>query len=406
MRVAYLVNRYPTVSHSFIRREIAALERRGVEVRRYSLRAPDGALPDPLDQSEAAATRAVLAQSKLSLVFAAVREMVAYPRRLCRCLGGVLGMVPSGDHRWMRTLAYVIEGCWLAGALRRDRAHHLHAHFGTNSATVARIAARLAGVPYSFTAHGPEEFDAPQALGLATKVRDAAFVVAISSFGRSQLLRLLAPEAWMKVHIVRCGLEFGNDAAPDRASIETAYDFCFVGRLAPQKGLPTLAESLALLSTRGQRVSVCMIGDGELQAWFCAYLEQHGLANAVDLRGAQSERAVFDAMRRSKAVIVPSYAEGLPVVLMEALANRRPVVTTYVAGIPELVTPECGILVPAGDAHALADALGSVRGLSVKEREAMGTVGYDRVRRFHDIERSAEQLHALFCDAAQQRTET
>lgn len=392
MRVAYLVNRYPSVSHSFIRREIAALERRGVEVLRFSVRGVDGVLPHPGDRHEATLTKVVLDQPFAALLASLAMAALTRPARLTKALARVLAMTPPGKRRAMRAAAYVVEACWLASALRRQGAEHLHAHFGTNSTTVARLAALLAGIPYSFTVHGPEEFDDVQGLGLGAKAADAAFVAAISSFGRSQLLRLLPPEQWDKVQIVRCGLAFGDEAPA--AETEPTHDFCFVGRLAPQKGLPTLALALAILKSRGKRVSLRMIGDGELAGWFKAFLQAHDLGGDVELLGSQSEQRVFEVMRASKAVLVPSYAEGLPVVLMEAFANRRPVVTTHVAGIPELVTTDTGLVVPAGDAPALADAMAEACSWSAAVRQKMGASGYKRVRRRHDVDEAAALLHA------------
>lgn len=322
-RVGYLVNQYPAVSHGFIRREIAGLEWRGLDIRRYSIRQQDGDLPHPADRRELALTQAVLAQPKWALIAKALWQAAVKPVRFARCLSRVLGITP-GKHRWVRAAAFVVEAFWLAGALRREGIQHLHAHFGTDPAAVARLAADLAGIPDSFAVHGPDEFDAPDALGLADKVNDAAFVAAICSFGRSQLLRHLRPSSWPKVKVVRCGLDFAYKSFAG-APQPIDFDFCFVGRLAPQKGLPTLAQALADLKQRGALFTIAIIGEGEIRGWLREFVAAHGLGNGVHLLDTRTEQEVFETMSRSRTVVVPSYAEGLRV-LMEAFASRRPVV--------------------------------------------------------------------------------
>lgn len=392
MRVAYLVNQYPSVSHSFIRREIAALEQLGLEITRFSIRKPDAALPDPADRREVGLTRFVLDQGPVRLMGSLAALTARHPTRTLRAVRLVWGMTAAGPRRLVRAIAYVAEAAWLGREMVKLRIAHIHAHFGTNSTTVARLTAILTEIPYSFTAHGPEEFDSVKELGIAAKAQDAKFVAVISSFGRSQMLRHLPPMEWNKVEIVRCGLDFAAiPEAPVAAAFE--FDFCYVGRFAPQKGLPTLVEALQEIARRGESISLAMIGDGELFPWFAEFLASSGLANAVDLRGVQGEAAVYAAIRASKAVLVPSYAEGLPVVIMEAFANRRAVVSTFVAGIPELVTPNCGILVPAGDARALAEAMLKMKALSQRELEEMGEHGFARVRHRHDVAIGAALLH-------------
>lgn len=395
MRVGYVINRYPSVSHTFIRREIAALEQLGIEVARFSVRAADGTLPDPADRAEVARTVFVLAQGSVALMASLAIVALRSPAKFVRAVRALSGMMPLGRGRFVRACAYLAEGAWLARRSERSKIRHLHAHFGTNSTTVARLASILSGIPYSFTVHGPEEFDSVNELGLAGKISDASFVAAITAFCRSQLFRHLSQAEWGKVRIVPCGLDFQTEESVAELS-SASYDFCFVGRFAPQKGLPTLAEALREIARRGERVSVVMIGDGEMLDWFAGFCADEGISSSVTLLGRQGGSVINAALRASGALLVPSYAEGLPIVLMEAFANSRPVISTFVAGIPELVTPDCGILVPAGDAAALADAMLRMKSLSVAERDAMGAVGRSRVVQRHDIRTSGALLAEAF----------
>ncbi len=202
MRIAYLINQYPKVSHTFIRREILALERRGLEVMRIALRGWDAELVDEQDRSERKRTRYVLRDGAPVLLFALLRLMVTRPAAFVRALSLACRMSRSAERPLPVHLVYLAEACRLAIWLRTAGIKHLHAHFGTNSAEVAMLAHVLGGPRWSFTVHGPEEFDKPALIGLAEKMRRCAFVVAISSYGRSQLYRIVGTSQWPKVQVV------------------------------------------------------------------------------------------------------------------------------------------------------------------------------------------------------------
>jgi glycosyltransferase involved in cell wall biosynthesis len=280
--------------------------------------------------------------------------------------------------------------------LRACGASHVHAHFGTNSAEVAMLAHALGGPPYSFTVHGPEEFDKAQALGIGEKVRRSAFVVAISSFGRSQLYRWLEHAQWGKVKLVHCGLEqaFHEDALTPPPS---APRLACVGRLCEQKGQLLLVEAAARLAARGLRFELVLVGDGELRGALEALIEKHGLASSVRITGWVGSAAVREELLAARGLVLPSFAEGLPVAIMEAMALGRPVLSTAVAGIPELLRAgENGWLVPAGDVEALATALEDFLSRTPQELAAMGEAARGRVLERHSIDREAAKLGALF----------
>jgi glycosyltransferase involved in cell wall biosynthesis len=387
--IAYLINHYPTVSHSFIRREIVGLEAAGVAVRRFSLRPPPANLPDPQDQAEVARTQVVLAQPKLALLAAALRTAVARPARFARALRVALAMGQGSPKAIARQLAYLVEACWIAGRL--DGVSHLHAHFGTNSTAVARLVSHLSGVPYSFTVHGPEEFDAPRALDLPGKIADAAFAVAISSFGRSQLMRWTDPAAWDRLRIVRCGVDrIFADAPPAPAC--AAPTLCCVARLSGQKGLPLLIEAAALLKQRGVDFRLKLVGDGELRPQIARAIADGGLADQVEITGYLSAEGVRAVVTGSRAMVLPSFAEGLPVVVMEALALRTPVIVTRIAGTPELVDQDCGWLITAGAVEPLADAMAAALAADPARLREMGEIGRARVLDQHDALRNARRM--------------
>ncbi len=390
MNIAYLVNRYPTVSHTFIRREIAGIEAAGHRVLRFSIRAAPGDLPDHADRAERDHTVVVLTRPA-ALLLGMVRRLAMRPARGWAAWRASRTMVPRGMKSPVTRIAYLAEACRIAAAMEAADVTHLHAHFGTNPAAVARMTHLLSGIPYSFTVHGPDEFDEPRQLDLAGKIADAKFVVAISDYGRSQLCRWVDVDLWPRIVVVRCGVDL---AAIDRADGEAAagHDFCGVARLAPQKGLPILIEALAILRDRGLAPRVALVGDGPLRDTLTREAARLGLSEQLTLLGSRDGAGVAAQLRAARAMVLPSFAEGLPVVIMESLAVGTPVITTAVAGIPELVDAGCGWVVPAGSAQALADAMAAALATDTGRLKAMGAEGRIRVEHAHDASRNAARL--------------
>ncbi|NOT31795.1 MAG: glycosyltransferase, partial [Planctomycetes bacterium] len=362
MKIAYLVNCYPKASHSFIRREIRALEELGLEIVRVSVRPPAKDLVDPRDRDEVARTHVLLRQpvrpgDVLAQIACVGRWAGRSPRGFARALLGALQLGWRSDRGLLVNLAYLVEACALLDLAEERGVLHVHAHFGTNPPAVCWLAHTLGGLSYSFTVHGPEEFDRPVALQLGRKIASARFVATVSEFSRSQLYRWSLRTDWDRIHVVHCGVDELFLAAkptpiPDRPRL-----VC-VGRLCEQKGQLLLVEAVAQLVRAGVEIELVLAGDGELRAPIEAAIARHGLAQRVRITGWISNERVREEILAARALVLASFAEGLPVVLMEALALGRPVISTYVAGIPELVVPErSGWLVPAGDVDALARAM-------------------------------------------------
>jgi glycosyltransferase involved in cell wall biosynthesis len=289
-------------------------------------------------------------------------------------------------------LFYLAEAARLARWLKLARVTHLHAHFGTNSADVAVLAARIADCECSFTVHGPEEFDKPAAIHLGDKAKASKFVVAVSSFGRSQLFRWLNWADWGKVKVVHCGLDQHFLSEAPEPVPDVPHLVC-VGRLCEQKGQYLLVKAARLLAREGVPFRLTLAGDGELRAGIEQYIEQESLQHHVDITGWLSGEQVKALLRQTRAMILPSFAEGLPVVIMEAMAMGRPVLSTYVAGIPELVLHGAtGWLFPAGDVEQMAECMRECLQASAASLQAMGEEGRRRVLARHDVDRSAELL--------------
>lgn len=397
-RVAYLTNAYPKVSHSFIRREILALERQGFDVMRISIRPCDSPLPDAEDRFEAQKTSVLLDGHPVKLVGALLERSLTRPA----CFLGALGLAISTGYRSTagigRSLAYLAEACRLSRLMQRADIRHVHVHFGTNPAAVARLTRQLSGITYSMTLHGPDEFDAPQSLLLSEKIASASFVIAVSCFGRGQLMRWSPEDDWPKIKVIRCGVDRQLIDPPaqrkDPASPGWPDTLVCVARLSAQKGLSLLMEAIAEVA-RERHFHVRIVGDGELRPQLEAQVRALGIEGWVSLLGWRDAQDVRREIMSARALILPSVAEGLPVVLMEALALGRPVIATCIAGVPELVDERCGWLIPAGSAPALAEALREALDCPPHELARMGAEGRARVLRHHNADRNATHLAAL-----------
>lgn len=394
-RVAYLINQYPKVSHAFIRREILALERQGVDVLRIALRGWSDELVDATDLTERTRTCYVLQGGVMPVLWAMLCAALRFPVRFTHALVLTLRMIRRAEKGWLYHMFYLAEACHILRWVKAFGAQHIHAHFGTNSTEVVMLVSALGGPPYSFTVHGPEEFDKPVAIGLSEKIRHAKFVVAISSYGRSQLYRWCAQDLWHKIKLVRCGIESAFHQGFD-VSIRDSRRFVCVGRLCEQKGQILLVEAAARLQAKGVDFSLVLAGDGEMRTQIEAAIQKHQLQDKVRITGWISSEQVRAEMLAARALVLPSFAEGLPVVLMEAMALRRPVISTYVAGIPELVLHgENGWLCAAGCTDSLVEAMIQCIEASMQTITSMGWSGYERVKEFHSIDIETTRLKAL-----------
>jgi colanic acid/amylovoran biosynthesis glycosyltransferase len=400
MRVAYVVNQYPALSHTFIRREIAALEAtRLIQIARYSIRRGANGYVDPADQLEAARTFVVLDLGMAGLARATLMAAVRSPRRFFSALALAIRTGWGSDRGLLRHFAFFVEACALSAAFRRDGIEHVHAHFGTNVAAIAMFCRVLGGPPYSVTVHGPLEFDLAPLLDLRRKIARSDFIVAITHYCKSQLWRHCDAADRRKVHVVTCGVD-GGFLKEEPTPVPSAPRLVFVGRFAEHKAPLLLIEAAARLLQKGVPFELTLAGDGELRPQIEQAISRAGLASRVRITGFVDEAGVRKHIREARALVLPSFAEGLPVVIMEALALGRPVVSTFVAGIPELVKPEqSGWLVPAGSVDHLAAAMQEALEAPVEQLERMGRSGRASVLERHDCAKSGGLLAQLFIDS-------
>ena len=394
MRVAYLMNTYPLISTTFIRREIHALEEMGVEVERFAVRAWAEELVDPRDIEELGKTTYLLTDNMMGLMAAFIKELVVNPRGLFRGLRTAYRLWRSAGGGLVRHAAYLLEAISLRQRMYAANLEHVHVHFGTNATTVAMLARGIGGGTYSFTAHGPDEFVEPFRSSYDLKIRDAAFVAAISNFCRVQLARIAGMECWNKIEIVPCALDL-RDFPNEPDDTPRNQQLVCIGRLCPQKAQTLFPDAIEPLSDAFPDLKIVLVGDGETRPELEAKIASKGLDKHFELLGWCSNEEVRKRLGGARAMLLPSFAEGLPVSIMEAFALRKPVISTYIAGIPELVDSSCGWIVPAGDVPALTAA---IRDCLTRDEElkAMGEVGRSRIEARHDVQRSAALLRDAF----------
>ena len=393
--IAYLTGEYPKASHTFILREIVALRALGARVISASVRRPpsDNLIGEE-EEAAAAETFYVLSEAKkpVSLLRAQAELLARSPGRYFKALSLAMRSGRPGLKGFVWQIFYFLEATVLARHVQDQGATHLHNHFADSSANVAMLAAMLAGVKFSFTLHGPAELFEPTSWHLGTKISQSAFTVCISHFARSQAMLFSNPDDWHKLKIVHCGVTPMRYDAPLRGATE-GLKLLFVGRLTAIKGLRVLVEALDSLRTTHPDVSLTVIGDGEDRSWLEAQAKRLG---NVTLLGFQSQSGVAQALVEADALVLPSFAEGVPVVLMEAMASARPVIATRVGGVSELVEDgNSGYMVAPGDADDLAKAIAALHD-APETRAKMGQAGREKVHKEFDIDKEAARLLTLF----------
>lgn len=389
MTLAYLVSDYAAPSHTFVRREVAALRQLGIDVRPFSVQ------PCPPDSG----AESLLGRSPTDYVAALLWALFSRPLRLFSTwklalthrVGGIRALIWSQFH--------LLEALVLARIMRRDGLLHLHNHFANSGATVGMLAAHAAGASWSLTLHGISETDHPAGALLQEKVSRASFVACASYFMRAQAMRMVGTDQWEKMQIVRCGIDLARlpaRAAADRRAEAAPPRIICVGRLSPEKGYAGLLHALAGLAADGAEFSLTIVGDGPSADAIRADAIALQLADRVSFRGALSEDAALAEIAANDVFVLPSLMEGLPVVLIEAMALGLPVVASRVAGIPELVEDGVnGRLFTPSDWDALRRTIEAV----LADRNAwtqLGAAGRKRVEEAFQSEMAGAAMASLF----------
>jgi colanic acid/amylovoran biosynthesis glycosyltransferase len=415
-RVAYLISRYPAVSHAFVQREVLALRDAAVEVDTFSLRRADHAdVLSPVDDAEREATYAIQPVRWGRLAAAHLRALVSRPAAYVRTIAYAFGL-GSGARGRLWQLFYFAEAVIVWAEMHTRGLRHVHVHFANAGADVAMLTAAFGGGDWrwSLTLHGPAEFFEVKGNRLAEKLESAAFVACASDWARSQAMSIAPADAWPRFAVVRGGVDAdvwrridaggsgtssdagGSGAKRDPDGSGERVEILNVGRLAPVKGQGLLIDAIGRLRDEGIDVHCRIVGDGPERAALERRIAELGLQDSVELTGAVGQDRIRELYEQADIFCLPSFREGLPFVLIEAHSMELAVVATRIMGVPELITEdESGVLVTPGRVDQLADALADLARDSERRRR-LGAAGRAVVQRDYALSRLATEMAALF----------
>lgn len=389
--IGYLTGTYPRATDTFIQREILSHRAAGWHVATFAVRPPhDEHLMSDAQRQERASTDYLL-EDAWRLIRDVGSALVRWPNRIPGTLMLAWRTRRRGVLGTMLQAVYFAEAAALARRLQRRGIRHLHNHLGDSSCTVAMLSAHLGDHDFSFTLHGPGIFYEAVTWQVGEKVRRAAFCACISYYARAQAA-VFAPDRLEHLEIIRCGIE--PHLYSLRSHDEGGNVVVSVARLDTVKGLGLLIQATSQLIDAGIDMDLVLIGDGPDRKELAHLVDALGISAHVHFLGYRSPTEVARRLAVSDVFALPSFAEGVPVSLMEAMASGLPVVATNVGGVSELVDDGTnGYLIPPGSAEILASRIELL--LKSRElRESMGRAGREKVARVHNSAREAEKLRA------------
>jgi colanic acid/amylovoran biosynthesis glycosyltransferase len=397
IRIAYFLSRYPAISHTFFLKEILGLREIGFEIETASVNPPDrptSQLP-PIEAAEARNTYYLKQIGAWGAVYTLVTITFSHPRVILRGLRAAASLGRWDLSLRIYALFYVVEAFLLGLWMSRRGLRHLHVHFGGAVSTVAMLAAEAWGFDYSMTIHGPEEFYEAEQCYLPRKIERAKFIFCISDFCRSQLMKYSHPVHWNKMHVVRLGVDT-EEFRPVSREPKVPLQIVCVGRLVAAKGQHILLQAFSRVRSKGQAVHLTYIGDGPDRTSLEREVAEYRLGEHVTFRGALNHDQTREQMAKADIFALASFAEGIPVALMEAMAMGIPCVSTSVAGIPELIRDNVdGLLVPPSSAESFASAIESLV-LDHALRERLGTTGRAHVVEHYNLPVNLNLLASKF----------
>ena len=394
--IAYLCSEYPAISHTFIHREIETLRQSGMTVHTASIHEPTNTvMMTPEEQREAANTLKVLSSPLSSMLKAHLHCALNNPQGYLRMAAAAAWLLVRGPRNPVKAAAYFVEAGILLEWVKGLGVTHIHEHFGNPTAFVAMLMKRYGGISFSVSIHGPDIFDNVEPAMLPDKVAQASFVRCISHYCKSQIMRISPPERWSDLHIVRCGVDPSRyEPRPDPGN--TVPNLLCVGRLVPAKGQHLLIEACALLKEKGVEFELTIVGDGPDRTSLERLVSRLGLDGLVTFTGALGQDKVHDEYDKADIFVLGSFAEGVPVVLMEAMAKAIPVVSTRITGIPELVEHgRSGLLATPGNVGELSMLLGRLIADS-ELRRRLGAAGRETVADRYNQQVNNSEMANLF----------
>lgn len=394
--MAYLISRYPAVSHTFILREVQQLRAQGFRIVTASVNAPDQTELAPAEAADAATTYYLKRDGVRGALAAHARTLLTRPLAWLRGVGLACRLGGLEPRRLLQSMAYFTEALMIGQWMQREHVAHLHVHFATAAANIGLYVKPVFGTTLSLSIHGPDEFDNVERQWLREKIDTADFLMCIGHYAKSQIMRLCPPSAWHKLEIAPLGVDPQQYRLRQAPPASAALRVLCVGRLTPAKGQHILLDAIERLQWQGREVALTLVGTGPDEASLKAAVTTAGMQNSVHFAGALNQAEVLTHYQNADVFVLPSFAEGIPVVLMEAMACGLPCVTTRITGIPELIRSEDeGLLVTPADVAGLAEAIARLMdtpALALKIRIGART----RIMQSFHLEHNVARMAALF----------
>lgn len=393
-RIAYLVSQYPAYSHTFILREVLQLRQFGVDIVTSSINASDRPLDKltEVERQEAEQTFYIKPQGMIKALFALLKTLLVNPIGVLR---GVKQCFKLGGWHIKRVLYqffYLLEALLLGQWMQTQQVKHLHVHFATPAASVGLLVKTVFGYSFSFTVHGPDELYDVSHYNLPEKILAADFVFCISHYARSQMMKLSPIQAWSKFDVCRLGVDTER-FKPAVKKQNAVCELLCVGRLTPAKGQAILLEAVATLKQQNISVHLTLVGTGTDEQNLKQHVEQLGITEQVTFTGAVDQDHILDYYHAADVFVLPSFAEGLPVVLMEAMAMEIPCITTTITGVPELIeNGQNSVLVPASDSQGLAAAIQRLAE-NAELRQQLGKAARLKVLSDYQLQKNTQHLY-------------
>jgi colanic acid/amylovoran biosynthesis glycosyltransferase len=396
--LAYLASQYPMLSMIFILREVLQLRSLGFRIDTASINKPDRT-PERLTASEAAEAARTYYLKQHGMTGAALAHAKALFTNLpgyCRGLRVVARLGGLDLRRLLLNFLYFTEALMVGTWMQRCRHRHLHVHLGSQAATVGLYVRHAFGFGFSITVHGPDEFYDASGQYLQEKIAAADFICCISFFARSQLMKLSSPADWDKLVVSRLGVDPQVFLSRPAKSVTSVFEILCVGRLTPAKGQHILIAAVDRLARNGAQVRLRLVGDGVDGPALRGQAARLDKPELVVFEGAVNQDRIRDLYAAADLFCIPSFAEGIPVVLMEAMAMEVPCVTTHITGIPELIRNGTdGLLVAPSDMEGLVMAITSLMEDPAR-RDRLGKCGRARILEEYDLSRNVEKLASIF----------
>ncbi len=398
IRLAYLLSEYPALSHTFVLREVKRLRAMNFDIRVASINSPKRPPAEMTaeEREEAATTFYVKRAGARGALIAHLNLIARRPAAYMRGLWSALRLGGTDLRRVVFSIFYFVEAVILGRWMESLQVQHLHVHFANQAATVGLIASRVFPIGFSITVHGPDEFfDAPGCL-LKEKIARASFICCIGYFARSQLMRLAPPSQWSKLEVAPLGVDTSVFTPRPLRPAAAPFEILCVGRLVPAKGQHVLLGAVDYLVKAKRSVRLRLVGDGPDRESLAREAVNRGLGPHVIFEGGVNHDRIREFYAAADAFVLASFAEGVPTVLMEAMAMGIACVATFVNGIPELIRNEVdGILVAPADDRALSRAI--ERLIDDPElRGRLGDAGRRRVVDEYNLDRNAARLAQIF----------